>query len=327
MGSRPSHFQLCSNGPLRLYSTQELLRLPPPTWLIDRLVPTGGLVGIYGAPGVCKSFVAIDMAMSVASGLPWQGHDVDPGFVIYISAEGGTGIGKRILAWLKAHRLKPSQADIAWLIESIPIYTDSEEMATLINRIVDEVQRHPRFVLIDTLARCFDGDENLQLDMGRFIAGVDTLRHEFGSTVGVIHHTRLGGERERGSTAFRGAADAMISVAQDDKGLIYLTNDKQKDSEEHPDITLELVKVEETDSCIVQATGRETERLKKQHDLLSVLRRHGPLSWDEWLQRSGLPRTTFHRVFEEIRGTREISKENGLWRVSGPMIEEESGTN
>src|SRR3990167_7919183 len=118
--SRPSTFSLTAPGPLRLYSMTELLRLPPPEWLIKHYLPAGGLVGLYGQPGHYKSFVAIDMAMSVATGQPWQGADTRRGHVIYVAAEGGTGIAKRGHAWLQEHQVDPAQADIAWLTESIP---------------------------------------------------------------------------------------------------------------------------------------------------------------------------------------------------------------
>ena len=130
------------------------------------------------------------------------------------------------------HRVDPAQADIAWLTESIPVNVDSENMDILFGRINDELQKSPALVVIDTLARCFDGDENLQEDMGRFIGGIDRLRREFDTTVIVVHHTRLDADRERGSTAFRGAADTMVYCRKSRDGELELTCNKQKDAEE-----------------------------------------------------------------------------------------------
>jgi RecA-family ATPase len=174
MGSRPSDFVFTQHGPIRLYSTLELLNMPAPTWQIDGAIPSGGLVAIYGPPGAGKSFVTIDMAMSIATGRDWFGRKVEPGFVVYISAEGGAGIGKRARAWLTAHDVDPRDVNMAWLIEPMAINADSEQMAVLLNRVV-EVGRTPSLIIVDTLARCFDGDENMQEDMGRFVAGVDML--------------------------------------------------------------------------------------------------------------------------------------------------------
>lgn len=238
---RPAVLSLTHPGPLRLFNTGELLRLPPPTWLIDRILPVGGLVGVYGQPGVGKSFLAIDMALAVASGHPWQRHVVHPGFVLYVSAEGGTGIGKRVQAWLSNFGYTAAQPNIAWLTQSVAISSTSEDMNVLFTRLSDELEERPVLVAIDTLARCFDGDENQQEDMNRFIAGVDRLRREFGTTVIVVHHTRVDAERERGSTAFRGAAETMIRVnrASTTAPLAIVCN-KQKDADEFPQMSLHL---------------------------------------------------------------------------------------
>jgi archaellum biogenesis ATPase FlaH len=288
--------------------------MPAPTWLIEPILPSGGLVGLYGQPGAGKSFLAIDLALCVATGTPWHGHEIHQGYVVYVSAEGGTGIGKRVRAWLQTHALDAVTPHMAWLIESIPIYTDSEQMAILLNRIVEEMQVHPSLIVIDTLARCFDGDENQQEDMGRFIAGVDTLRHEFGATILVVHHTRRDGENERGSTAFRGAADAMLSMTEDDGRMVVSCN-KQKDAEEFADIRLELIPVDGTDSCIIGDDQAESEKERKALEILTILQEIGPCTWEGWLSSTELPKTTFHRHFMELQKKGLIVKENHQWRA------------
>lgn len=242
--ARPSSFTLTKPGPYQMYSMRELLRLRPPRWMVKGVLPQGGLVGLYGEPGSYKSFAAIDIAMSVATGKPWQGHEVEKGHVIYVGAEGGVGLAKRGWAWMIEHKVtNPDDVDIAWLTESIAIANDSEDYEAFFNRIDNELQRKPVLIVIDTLARCFDGDENQQEDMGRFIGGVDRLRREYDATVIVVHHTRLGADRERGSTAFRGAADTMVAVKRLRDGEVELSCNKQKDSEEFLTRQFEMRKV------------------------------------------------------------------------------------
>ncbi len=296
--------------------------MPPPEWQIEGILPLGGLVGLYGPPGVGKSFVAIDMALHLAAGKPWQGRATRQGYGLYVSAEGGTGIGKRVNAWLRYHVLTPKDAPIAWLVESISVYADSDDMTRLLDRMT-EIEDHPEFIVIDTLARCFDGDENQQEDMGRFIAGVDKLRTEFRSTVCIVHHTRLDGDRERGNTAFRGAADCMLSVERRTGGGgtgMLLKCNKQKDSEEFGIIGLGLLSVPEDESCVIisQATPNQA-KLIKASEILHVLRTQGPLTWDEWCEfvvPSLMSRATFGRRVAEFRETGEILKENSKFRVS-----------
>ena len=61
---------------------------------------------LYGPSGCGKSFVAIDMALSVASGTPYLGtFPVVQSPVVYLSGEGNSGIKDRIAAWMILHEL------------------------------------------------------------------------------------------------------------------------------------------------------------------------------------------------------------------------------
>ena len=316
--SRPSILALTQPGPLRLFNTIELLRLPSPKWLVQDILPAGGLVGLYGPPGEGKSFLAIDLALCVASGHQWHGHTVEQGFALYVSAEGGTGIGKRVQAWLSSNGATANDVNIAWLTESIPVSSTSEDMNVLFGRLNDEVEQTPALVVIDTLARCFDGDENLQADMGRFIAGVDRLRREFTATVIVVHHTRLDAERERGSTAFRGAADTMLSIARKGKqGPIELVCNKQKDAEEFGTMWFDLKVVPVTmrnaadTSCVV-----ESQVWNRSQEILRTLMQ-GPCTFSELLDNRGarMPKTSLREGLRALLETHEIVKENGTYRL------------
>lgn len=320
--SRPSAFTLTSAGPLRLYSTRELIALPPPQWQIHSIVPSGGLVGLYGPPGCGKSFVAIDMSLCIATGRPWQGFAVQEGHVLYVGAEGGTGIGKRVVAWLQMHGLTDAPR-ISWMAETLSVTADSEQMDALFDRIRHEAEIHPTFIVIDTLARCFDGNENEQEDMGRFVAGVDRMRREFGATVLIVHHTRLDGERERGNTAFRGAADAMLQIKKEEDRLVIGCN-KQKDDEEFPDLDVQLqivpviVSGVSTTSCILAPAKEARDTV-----ILDALAQAGAteprdaITFAELLERvqSHMSRATLARGMVRLAQNDQIIKENGKWRM------------
>lgn len=324
MGARPSGFTLTTPGPMRMFSTQQMSMLPSPTWLIDKLIPSAGLVGLYGPPGVMKSFVASDIAMSVAIGGLWQGHPVAQGYPLYVCAEGSAGMSKRIRGWCAYRKVRAKDVQGAWLTEAVPVYADSDGMDLVIRRI-DEAEICPDLIIIDTLARCFDGDENQQADMGRFVAGVDRLRKEFDATVIVVHHTRLDGDRERGNTAFRGAADAMLSLSNK-KGKLILGCNKQKDGEEFDDIELVTKPMPDQDTVVLVNAPLRTARVEaKSAGMLALLEAEGPLTWDAWftaMASHGMPRTTFSRYLAAMRESDEIIKEKGLYRVPGPKIEE-----
>src|ERR1043166_3612319 len=84
--------------PFRLQPLGAVMDMPPPSWLVDGLIEEGVLAVLYGASGEGKSFLALDWALSVASSRSWQGRQTRTGAVIYVVAEGGRGIAKRIKA-------------------------------------------------------------------------------------------------------------------------------------------------------------------------------------------------------------------------------------
>ena len=63
-------------------------------------------------------------------------------------------------------------------------------------------------IVIDTLARSMNGDENSTSDMNAFIEKVDDLKDSYGSAINIIHHTgHSTNQRARGSSALPGALD------------------------------------------------------------------------------------------------------------------------
>ncbi len=320
--SRPSEFTLTSPGPLRLYSLGELLRLPPPSWLIKHVITQGGLAGLYGPPGEYKTFVAMDMAMCVATGTPWHGHKVTKQHVVYIAAEGGTGIGLRALGWLQEHGIDQKDADIVVLTESMPVAVDSENMDTFFGRVNNEINRTPGLIIIDTLARCLDGNENEQEDMGRFIGGVDRFRREFGATVLVVHHTRLDADRERGSTVFRGAADAMISVRKQGNGHVLVSCNKQKDFEEFKDhefdIRVQLLPIEDEDHDQLSTIVLVEPALERDEMILQWLTETGGLGFSglkaRALRAQVSPAALKRRLVSLVKNGK-IIKENSIYTV------------
>lgn len=326
--SRPSKMQFTKSGALRLYSTQELITLPPPTWQIDGIVPMGAFVALYGPPGNGKTFVALDMAMSVATGTKWNGQDVDPGSVLYISGEGGAGIGKRAAAWLQVKGIKPERARIMWLLEAIPVYADSPSIQILLDRIEQEVREYPSLVVVDTLARCFDGNENEQEDMGRFVAGIDRLRKEFDATLLILHHSRLDGTRERGNTSFKGAADTMIKLSHDSGSMLTtLSCEKQKDFEDFPSIDMLRTVVDlgnGVTSCIMQSLENENteeNRIHRSEILFDIISRVHPATYSQIKEASGvhMKDSTLKRALKDLKKLGLISCVDGIYEITeGP---------
>lgn len=212
-------------------SIGELLAKPEKIeWTVRDIIERDAFGMIFGAPGVGKSFAAIDLSACIATGHDWHGKAVSQGAVLYIAGEGNRGITRRFRAWELRHGIS---------LESAPIYVSRNAIAmgdasALIDAIreIDAMPQRPQFIIIDTVARSMAGlDENSATDMGQFVAICDELRTRYNATVIVVHHSgHAEKQRARGSSALRAAIDCEILVAPQTGG-IQLTCTKSKDSE------------------------------------------------------------------------------------------------
>jgi hypothetical protein len=82
-----------------LLDSKSLDSLPDPQPVIDGVLYLDSLAWLHGKPGHGKSFVALDWAACVAAGLPWQGCETRQGTVLYVIAEGVSGLRQRVRAW------------------------------------------------------------------------------------------------------------------------------------------------------------------------------------------------------------------------------------
>ena len=147
-----------SSGKFRLYNASELQLLSEPEWQIEKLFTVGSMAGLYGPSGEGKSFVALDWALSVAEGRPWFGRRVQQSPVVYVAAEGGRSIRKRVSAWMR-HRGCAEVSSAFFLLESVQVRAQ-DDLDLLATRIRD-LGIKPGLIVLDTLARCFvGGDEN-----------------------------------------------------------------------------------------------------------------------------------------------------------------------
>jgi hypothetical protein len=224
-----------------LYSVDEVLRFPPPRWLVTGLLEQQSLSVLYGPPGEGKSFVALDIGLSVSQGTDWQGRKVKRGPVVYVFGEGGRGLMKRLNAWISSNKSRPD--NIFFMCHPVQVLKP-DELGALAAQI-DHRNLKPRLIVLDTFARCFvGGNENDARDVGVFVDAIQNFQRDIGGAAAlIVHHTtRARPKDERGSTALRGAADTMLHLTTTG-GKTTLTCTKQKDGEKGKPTVLVLEQV------------------------------------------------------------------------------------
>lgn len=214
---------------------------PPPT-SIRGYLPADGIGVIWGEPSSFKSFVALDMALSIAWGIDWHGKPVKPGIVWYLAGEGQSGIERRVRAWAEEHGKtgglgEPLDISSRFFLTPGSIFvngTDGEispDMEELVRLIRNGAR--PTHIFVDTIARTMVGDENTSKDMGAYIRGLEMLVDALRATnnpacVTAVHHSRKDGGTYRGSSALRGAVDFEFEVTREEM-VVTVSCRKMKD--------------------------------------------------------------------------------------------------
>src|SRR5262249_15356770 len=149
---------------LELYTDDDLSRIPPSPMLIDGVLPSNALALLFGTMDTGKTFTALDISAHVQLGLDeYHGRRVQRGDVVYISAEGRTGLQGRVAA-LKQFLGVP-ELGIHFLPESLVINEPAacERLLAAIDKSLGH--RRVALVVIDTLNRNMTGNENSTEDM------------------------------------------------------------------------------------------------------------------------------------------------------------------
>ena len=223
----------------------------PVKWLIDKVLPVGSFSALYGPPGSFKSFIALDIAHSIATGRPWMGNEVsEKGAVLYICGEGFGGVGARIKA-CKQHHQTEDGAPIYVIRHQLNLRSSIEDFNALVLAVeilVKQTGINFKLIAIDTLARAFGGgDENSASDMMQFVVTcghIQKIVQDAGLMI--LHHSGKDNSRGmRGSSALLGAVDSELELIRFEdsmKGVIRIA--KQKDGEDGTRYGFEMVSVE-----------------------------------------------------------------------------------
>jgi hypothetical protein len=309
----------------------EAAAVPRPRYLI----PIGAL---YGPSGSLKSFLALDIALSLAHGLPWCGHDLPKSAVFYVAAEGAHGVGVRIDAWKRKHGVEGQESNFV-LIPSGVNLMDAECMRDLTAEIADrceEMDCAPALTILDTLATCAVGmEENSGKETGIALGAMSDMRHTLGCSIFAVHHTGKDAERGmRGSYRLRADLDTVIKISRAEKSMkMSAWVQKQKDGPDGLVIhfeakPMEWIKGGALVSTLViaprdEAAGESAERADKIDDIraraASLLELGVPMTRAQLCKAGDWNRGRIYNQFPQAfppEGARTVAARHGRVRIS-----------
>ena len=207
-------------SPFRMLRPSETAFIAAPTYIIKPWLMRDTVTAVFGPSQSFKSFFCLEAALCIATGTDFNGYPVKKEPVIYIAAEGETGIAMRIDAWRAAHPHVEIDDEFLSIITQPVSILDPTQVDRLISWIKSEqkrVGRQSAVIFIDTLSQCIAGaDEDGAQSASLACAEMIRIRRETGCTVCFVHHTGKDVSRGmRGSSAYFANCDAAIEIVRD----------------------------------------------------------------------------------------------------------------
>ena len=192
-------------------------------WLVDGLWGRQAVGIVGGEPKCGKSFLALDLAVAVAAGVPCLRRFAadEPGPVLLFAAEdAGHIVRTRLEGIAKAAGAAFETLDIA-VIDVPTLRLDHRNDR---QRLLDTVARiEPRLVVLDPLVRLHGVDENAAGEVAPILGFLRDLQRRFETAVLLVHHARKSGATRPGQ-ALRGSSELH---AWGDSNLYLRRRDKQ----------------------------------------------------------------------------------------------------
>ncbi len=257
----------------QFYNARELidLELPEPVWIVDELIAQG-LTILAGKPKVGKSWLALGLALSVASNGKFLGKRsvASTGNVVYLSLEDNWRRLKKRLNLMLLNGNAP---------EKLHFFIEWQKGEDGITRLDGWLQEHSdtKLVIIDTLAKVREkqkANSNLYADDYEAVCGLKSLADKYNVAVVVVHHLRKMTSDDvldeiSGTTGITGAADTIMILKKERSradAVLYATG---RDAEEK-EIALQFNNL--TMSWMELGNAEEYRKSKERQDIIDLLK-------------------------------------------------------
>lgn len=215
-------------------------------WLIESLWSAQGVGWIAATPKSNKTWLALDLAVSVSSGTDAVGRFpvAQRGPVLFYGAEDSLPhLRERTAAIAQARDLKLTDLDLG-LIDSPSLKLDKERD---LQRLCKTVEQHrPRLVILDPFVRLHSRDENDAGQISALLGDLREIQRRYQLALVLVHHLRKkvsargqDGQSLRGSGDIHAWSDSALYLRRRDRHVIMAAEHRSAPSP--PPYTLELV--------------------------------------------------------------------------------------
>lgn len=175
-------------------------------WLVQELWSHQAVGVIGGPPKCCKTWLGLDLAVSIASGTDCLGRfEVkQQGRVLIYLAEDALPMVKQRIEGICRHRnLNITELDL-YVVDTPSLRLDLADHRHKLKETLARFQ--PSLLLLDPLVRLHRMDENSSADISRLLGFLRGLQRHFSLAVALVHHMAKRNNAQLGQ-ALRGSGD------------------------------------------------------------------------------------------------------------------------
>ena len=237
---------------LRVLGADDLdLEVP---YLVAGRVPAASVGAVVGDYSVGKSWLMVDLGLSVAFDRSWLGSPVQQSPVVFLVAEGYRSFSTRVMGWLCDHELLDANAtpeelfgvlEDRVILNRYPMTFDDREFEVGLSNTVSD--SGAGLVIIDTLGKTLGADQpENDNDVANAITGMlSRMAAETGCTTIFTHHTGYEKKRGRGASGWTQGLDFAYLIdgsreAFTAGGSVQLVATKMRDGPWPPDQAFRL---------------------------------------------------------------------------------------
>jgi hypothetical protein len=240
----------------------------PVKWIVEKLVPAEAFTIISADPGNFKTWLTMEIALSVSKGSEFVGYfPTSQCPILMIDEEDSERIIQDRFKCLGIE--KPDELPIHYLCKAGFNIMNKNGLASIMNHIIEH---GIKLVIFDSLIRIHGGDENTSRDMAAVYRRFNAIM-KLGVSVIATHHHRKNSEKTDSPQSLRGSSDIgagldshLIVFKEEEEGMLYLSQPKLRLSEPNKPFAVKIIKKD--NGGIGFEYAGEDDRSKKKSEII-----------------------------------------------------------
>lgn len=173
------------------------------SWLVEDWLPDKSITFLVSPPESYKTWILLDLAVSVATGEPFLGNytvnETGPTLIIQ-QEDAHTGLTDRLALIIEQKMGLTTDLDSdTWQVPTmpdIPVYIHPSRMLRFDNKkVIEEMERQieelkPKVILIDPLYSTTSSTDNYMSDLANRMMVLKTWRDKYGCSFVIAHHSK-----------------------------------------------------------------------------------------------------------------------------------------